>query len=71
MHLVDRNNSNGFDREEPRIKNFESAAFHPSEDRKQGGGKKRGTNDPRRAISVGCRYSYKGELVGRERLHRD
>lgn len=35
MHLVDRNNSNGFDREEPTIKNFESAAFHPSEDRKE------------------------------------
>lgn len=36
MHLVDRNNSNKFDREEPTIKNFESAAFHPSEDRKEG-----------------------------------
>lgn len=39
MHLVDRNNSNGFDREEPTIKNFESAAFHPSEDRKKGEGR--------------------------------
>lgn len=36
MHLVDRNNSNGFDREEPTIKNFESAAFHPSVSRGEG-----------------------------------
>lgn len=52
MHLVDRNNSNGFDREEPTIKNFEFAAFHPSEDRKKGGGKKRGTKSDLGGMSV-------------------